>query len=459
MSEESFIVFLQSQPETAETKQMINYFKNQIKFKKQSLHFQDKFRVVMSFIKFMKTMCTQANPKIYGSFTRNIFEKLFIHTADIGYGDPVNHDIDILVYSHKEDYITEIQEFSDFLSLLRIISNNITFDFNFYGFKIVDVIENTIKTEDINDGNGFVKKFMLNIPHYTIILDKDNIKIKLDLIAYKSQDHDFDSWQNEFNINSLSLSEEGIMIKKNSGIIVNDSSYNLFEVIYSIMNKNAICNMPFMDIIYNFMHKTRSQKVTILNQIIWFMMNRLKILTLGYTNIYSDIGFFDYKIEKEEICVLSGNEPPYISLKLECGHYISLMGLAGIINVRSSEWTEAIKCPMCRKDINIVVTDKKPEKIKIPAQPTRELIEIDKYETDGKLFSDENIEYINHLIRKQSLPVARQETNISVEWNNTFQLPLQHIDPPDTPAPRRQAVHTLVARRIREEYFDVVRRS
>lgn len=456
MSEDTFIGFLQSQPETAETKQMIEYFKNQLKFKKQTLHFQDKFRVVMSFIKFMRTMCTQANPKIYGSFTRNIFEKLFIHTADIGYGDSVNHDIDIMVYSYKEDYISEIQEFSDFISLLRIISNNSTFDFDFYGFKVVDVIENTIKADDITDANGFVKKFMLNIPHYTIILDKNTMKIKLDLIAYKSQDYEFDSWQNEFNINSLSLSEEGILIKKNSGIIVNDLSYNLFEVINSIMNKNAICNMPFMDIIDGFMHKTRVQKVTILNQIIWFMMNRLKILTLGYTDIYSDIGFFDYKIEKEEICVLSGNNPPYISLKLECGHYISLMGLAGIINVRSSEWSEALKCPMCRKDINIVLNDKKPEKIKIPVQPTRELIAIDKYETDGKLFSEENMEYINHLIRNQSLPVARQETTISRSWVDGFPVPLPHFDPL---APRRTAVHTLVARSRREDYMGSLRRT
>jgi N-acetylneuraminic acid mutarotase len=300
MNENSFITYLQSQPETAETKQMIDYFKNQIKFKNQSLHFQDKFRVVMSFIKFMKTMCLNSNPKIYGSFTRNIFEKLFIHTSDIGYGDPVNHDIDIMVYSYKDDYIDEIQPFSDFISLLRIISNNTTFDFDFYGFKVVDVIENTIKANDITDVNGFAKKFLMNIPHYTIILNKDNIKIKLDLIAYKSQDYEFDSWQNEFNINSLSLSEEGILIKKNSGMNINNSSYNLFEIINSIMNKNAICNMPFMDIIDGFMNKTRSQKVTILNQIIWFIMNRLKILTLGYNEIYSEINSV-LIIELEEI--------------------------------------------------------------------------------------------------------------------------------------------------------------
>jgi hypothetical protein len=212
--------------------------------------------------------------------------------------------------------------------------------------------------------------------------------------------------------------------------------------------------MPFMDMIDGFVNKSRDQKVTILNQIIWFMMNRLKILTLGYNEIYSDIGFFDYEIEKEKICELSGNEPPYISIKLECGHNISLMGLAGIINIRSSEWTESLKCPLCRRDINIVLCDKKPEKIKIPVQPTRELVELDKYETNGKLCSEENIEYINYLIKNHSLPVTPKPSRtieITSAWDD---LPLTQFAPPPV---RRQAVHTLVARQTREDYMTLHR--
>jgi len=126
-----------------------------------------------------------------------------------------------------------------------------------------------------------------------------------------------------------------------------------------------------------------------------------------------------------------------------------------LINVRSSEWSEALKCPMCRDDINIVLSNNKPEKIKIPVQPTRELIEIDKYETYGKLFSEENMEYINHIVRNQSLPVARQETsNVGRSWDDVFRLPLPPIEPP---VPRRAPVHTLVTRRTREDYMTLHR--
>jgi len=437
MDESTYISFLEGIQESPETASMIKYFKNQIKFKRQTLHLQDKFKVVMSFIKFMKTICNISSPTIYGSFTRNIIEKLFIHTANIGYGDPLNHDIDILIYRNKYDYDADIQSFNDFISLMRIVSINQSFNFDFYGFKVVDVIENTVKHDDVTDVNGFVKKFMINIPHHTIILSKDDFKIKLDLIAYKSNDYDFDQWQNEFNINSLSMDSSGIIIKSNDL-----KSYDFFEIINSIMNKTAVCNMPFDTLLHGFNYKTRNQKTTIINQIIWFMINRFKILTLGYTDIYSDLKFFDYKIERDEQCVISGNEPPYISIRMECGHYISLMGLAGLINIRSSEWTESIKCPLCRKDINIVLIEKKPENILIPVQPTRDLVLIDKYEVESSLLSQENIDYINHLVRNGSLPITTESERVNV-------LPL----PPDNIHERRQPVHNLVGRRTREEYF------
>ena len=445
MDELHFIEFLEKQPETEESKKLIEYLKNQIKFKNQTNHLKDKFNVVMSFIKFLKTICKLARPKIYGSFTRNILEKMFIHTAEIGYADTINHDIDIQLYNSKNDFEDDIQSFNDFISLMRIVSNTTNFNFDFAGFNIVDVIESTVKQEDVSEQSGFVKNFMINIPHYIIILNKNNIKIKIDILGYKLHNYDFDAWQNEFNINSLSLNEEGIMIRN---LYEYKDSYNMFEIIHSIINRTAICNMPFDDLLENFTRKTRNEKINIINQIIWFLMNRMKILSLGYTEIYSDKKFFDYKIEREENCILSGNEPPYISIKLNCEHYISLMGLAGIINVRSSEWTESLKCPLCRSDLEIFIGEKTPKKILIPEQPTRDLVKMDNYESQVDLISEENITYINHLIKHMSLPLPTQHetSNTSVQiGTNTFHT--RHSPPTQ--------VHTLVGRRTREQYIQL----
>ena len=411
--EHKYIKYISSLPESYEKTEIINYLNEQLRFKKQTLHFKDKMNVVMSFIKFLKTFCKKTDIKIYGSFIRNILEKIFMNTSEIGYGDPINHDIDILIYKSKIDYETDIINFSNFISLLRIVSNNESYDFNFYGFKMKDITEVTLQRDNIDDESGINKMFLLDIPHYIIILEKDGIKIKLDMLCYKN-DINNETWQNEFNINTLSLTDDGIIINKDKNY---KDSYSMFEIFFSILNKTAICNLPFNTLLDNFSSKNRLNKVKIVNQIIWFFTHRIKILSLGYKNIYSDLPFFDYLIEKQETCQLSGNEPPYIKIKLVCSHYISLMGLAGLVNIRGSEWTESIKCPLCRHDLIFEMIDKFPEKIKIPEQPRKEIVQLDKYEINEDLFSNENILYINNLLKNHKLPV---ENNIPIiTLNNT----------------------------------------
>lgn len=445
-----FIEYLTSLPESSEKIEMIKYLKKQMKFKNQTLHFKDKMNIIMSFIKFMKTLCVHTNIKIYGSFTRNIIEKIFMDTSEIGYGDPINHDIDMLIYKSKIDFEADVINFSDFISLLRIVSNNNSYDFNFFGFKIADVTETTLKKTDIQEESGLNKTFLLDIPHYVIILVKDDLKIKIDMLCYKNN-ISTDTWQNEFNINSLSLSEDGIYINKD---ITYKDSYTMFETINSIINKTPICNLPFNTLLSDFDWKTRNEKVKIVNQIIWFFTNRIKIFSLGYKEIYSDFPFFDYSIEKEEMCQLSGNEPPYIKIKLTCLHYISLMGLAGLVNIRGSEWTEAIKCPLCRHDLMFAMINKMPEKIKIPEQPRKEIVEIDKYEVEHRLFSDENMLYINNLLKNQHLPATQAvtSTRITPELNREDTVDVQERQNQQTSPPARRT-QTLVGRpRTHEEY-------
>ena len=273
-SESDFIAYLSTLPESSDTQSMINYFKNQIKLKKQTLHFKDKFNVIISFIKFIKTICSQANIKIYGSFVRTILEKIFISTPDVGYADPINHDIDMVLYDNTEIFDLDKRNFYDFISLMYIVSNTDKYDFNFNGFKVIDIVEKTLRPNNIHEDVGFAKKFLIDLPHYVIILKKDDIKIKIDLMSYKIINSNFDTWQNEFNINSLTMTQDGIFTK--NLINSNADSYNFYETINCIINKTAICNLPFDNLIQSFTYKTRSDKINICNQIIWFFSNRMK---------------------------------------------------------------------------------------------------------------------------------------------------------------------------------------
>ena len=436
-SESKYIDFLNTLPESEEKEEMIQYLKKQIKFKTQTQHYKDKMNVLLSFVKFLKTICNNTNINIYGSFTRNLFEKIFMDSSITGYGDPINHDVDMIIYNNKHDFNSDIINFSDFISLLRIVANNHTYDFNFAGFKIIDVLETTLTHANVHDESGLNKTFLIDVPHYVIILIKDSFKIKIDMLAYKN-DSSMNEWQNEFNINSLSLSNNGITAKNE-----HSDSYGMFETMYSIINKTAICNLPFNTLLMDFTWKTRTEKVKIFNQIIWFFTNRMKILSLGYTDIYSDNQFFDYVVEKEEDCILSGNSAPYIKIKLSCDHYISIMGLAGLVNIRGSEWTEAIKCPYCRHDLMLQLIDKTPEKIKIPEQPRKEIVELDSYEITDELFSSENASYISNLLKNQQLP--------NIESDRIGAESVEPITRTIEPSPRR--THTLIGRtRTRDEY-------
>lgn len=437
--ESAHIDYLNTLNQTPEVKNIIEYLKNQIKFKNQTLHFKDKFNVLMSFIKFAKSMCKYSNINIYGSFVRNIIEKIFISSSECGYGDPINHDIDLIFYKNKYDYGLDKKPFDDFISLLRIVANNSSYDFNFYDFKVVDIIEKTI--DKIEASDGIQKEFLLNIPHYVIMLKKDNIKIKIDLIVYKSDDINFTTWQNEFNINCLSINNNGIFTNQF------EESYRFYDTIHSIINKFAISNLPFNYMFYNFTYKTRKDKIKLLNQIIWFMTYRMKILNLGYTEVFSNIKFIDYKIEKEEICELSGNDPPYIAIKLTCGHYISIMGLAGLTNIQTSEWSESIKCPMCRQDLDIAFNDKMPPKIKIPLLPEKELEVLDDYEINDKIISNDNIAYINHILKNQSLNNQLQPNTRNANIHD-WAAPLPQPEPVRRTLP-------IVGRRTREDYLNL----
>ena len=431
--ETDFINYLKSQDPSEENTKMIKYFENQIKFKEQTEHYKDKIKVSMSLIKFIETMCpSYSNVTIFGSFTRNLLEKIFMNSAEKGFGNPINHDIDLTVFDNIYNYKNGKDNFNDMISLFKIIENNDKFDFNFYGYKIADITDKTLRESDLSQFAGFGKKIMLNVPHFVIVLKKNNQLIKYDLLAYKIV-HDQNNWQNEYNTNSLSITNNGIVTNNPN----KEKSYKFFNILHSILEREVVCNIPFKNILQNFSSKLRIEKIQILNQIIWFMTNRTKVLSLGYNKISSDFTFFDYIIEKTEPCELTGNNAPYIKIKLECEHYISLMGLIGITNIRMSDWSESIKCPYCRANLDIKLIDIKPTEIQVPNEPEKNLIILDDYEIDMIINSNDNQSYISHVLNKNQLPM-NITTNSEIEYN------------------RERNTYVASYRRSREEYFRIV---
>lgn len=381
------------------------------KFISQTENFKNKIEMILSFVKYLDKMEIASATCVYGSFIRNLIEKIFVSGSDIiGYGDPINHDIDIALFSDSYYYDLAKNKFTNLidslqtLTIISQISGDSIKKYCFGKYKLVAVINKTItddrtRTTDNEERAepGFIRKLMTNIPHYNLIFRNYQVSddiIKLDLLAYKEIHNNM--WGDEFDVNSLKLTMDGI----------GNSKYNFFEILDSILNKRAICNIDFEHNMSSITSRyvVRSEKETILNQIMHFLTYRIKILDLGYTDIYSKRKFFDITVERDSHCDITDNEPPYIKIKLECEHELSLMAIAGLINIRGSEYTEAINCPLCRQSLKFKLIDKLPLSIEFPQiDLTPEYVEVQEYERNISSNSIDNTNYISGVMHGLSL--------------------------------------------------------
>jgi hypothetical protein len=375
------------------------------RFKKQTENFNNKLQMLIIFVKFLQENSNSFDLCIYGSFIRQLIEKILVSTAsNDNYANPINHDIDIAIYFDEDAYKLnkdKLEKIIEFLKMCMLLGK---YDsaYHFGNYKIISIYyKNVSDTTNETDGeraeSGFIKKIMKNIPHYNIILqnindDKDILKI--DLLAYKNVFNTI--WGTEFNINSLQITKLGI----------SQDGYDFFQTLHSILNRYAICDIDFnkqnTEIQKRF--STRREKETIFNQVLHYITHRTKILDIGYQNIFSNSGYFNIIVEKDNPCDITGNEPPYYKIELQCGHILSLMAIVGIINIRGSEYTEAINCPLCRNTLLFKIIEKFPPKIKYPTiEYKSSFIEIEEYDRTYEKISRDNINYICGIMNHMSL--------------------------------------------------------
>lgn len=346
-------------PNSPTNEDKIERIKNNLKLieknKKSTEHFKNKILVLISFAKFIENYCN-TSVKIYGSFVRQIFEKIFIEKYDeTGYGDMENHDIDITIYKNEDEFIDRKQTFNGLIDMFYILSK-LKFDekLNFEGFSLVKINDLTISKNDdkihINslyphelDDDDTLFKY-LNNPHYHFILKNNNLDeyVIFDMFAYPIVIQDEYNLDKDINVNKLILTTKGIT-----------TEFDFFTTLHGIIKREGICNINFNKIIENLKHMvlTFDEKKKLYNQILQFIVFRTKILSVGYDKITSNYLLCDIEIEYKEKCSLTELSPPYIKIKLECGHYLSVMGMAGITNIQTNEFTEQVVCPYCREKL------------------------------------------------------------------------------------------------------------
>jgi hypothetical protein len=391
-----------------EKAQLIGFLNSSDKFKKSTVHLKSKFDALLSFIKFIETNVPQSYCKIYGSFVRQMFEKMFLSTYDeSGYGDSQNHDVDINIFESKESYLEGKTEFNNIIDTFEVMSK-LDFDANikFGDFHLVRIHELTINISDydskrietlrkrisdyiirynthaltpisendirlpsrnimqdrirLRNLEQSIKDKFDGIPHFNIVLKNpsNGDYIIIDLIAYPIVDEAKEyNISDDINVNTLYMTRDGIK-----------SRSDFLESIKSISDRTGIVkiNMEKMKEDLKIKTLTFNEKSKIYNRIVNFMGFRTKILSVGYEQIQSDDKMVDIIIEKTESCPITNAKAPYTSINMDCGHSLSVMAFSGLVNIRSSDYTEQILCPTCRAQLLPKMVNKKPNSIEIP---------------------------------------------------------------------------------------------
>ena len=344
------------------------------KIKKIGKAYRDRFQIVMTLLTTFKNLTENDlhpfNGGCCGSFVRHVFEQsfaLYNGFSDIGFANPIGRDIDFVFYknifassvSHYEIFNKCIKKISDYLAY-SLINPSLVHPIVIANKTLIEVSDITLKPSDIKITDMIGKKNLMDIPHF-IFKFKDNVDetvIEIDIMAHKPLV--INGWENcDFNINNLMLNNNGIIFCDNS------NKNNFIEVINCISNKEAICNIDFEKIscMTQIVGILRYEKVPYLMQIAWTLLNRFKILNVGYEKITSHCNMINFRKNTSDICIITGCEPPYYEIELKCNHWISIMAYIGIVIKPSSSYSQAINCPLCRENLIVNIISKLPTQI------------------------------------------------------------------------------------------------
>jgi hypothetical protein len=311
------------------------------------------------------------------------------------------------------------KSFENLLDIFKKMTNNKKYKFN--GYTIISINDSTITNENgtinCNCGSIYCRyrhkttinqniKKLINIPHYHLILSNGIKTILIDMFSYSVTNGDIYNIDGNINVNRLELN--------NNGIISRDNCF--YQTIYSIIKREGICNVAFTNLIEDIKTKVLifEDKQQYYNYIILFYTSRIKLLSSGYNKLCNSIHekVCKISIENEEPCEISGREPPYIKFDLVCGHKLSIMALAGITNIKSSNFNEGILCPYCREQLVPALEFNRPTYIDYPdilnIRDIYNLADSDDIETPiipvklektkNNIISKENFDYIYNLL-------------------------------------------------------------
>jgi hypothetical protein len=327
--------------------------------KKNTVKLTRYYSLFLAIRNMFKTQIPYSYPSLYGSLARKMFEvPLAVMTGNLTFGNPTGSDIDIAVFDSETDFNLYRNELANLISKIEkdiliasVNKNELEFADRFILKKIKNL---TLSQNDISSVDPIGRRLLAGIPHYVFtFLDKESgTGVEAEIMAHVPES---DEWGADMDVNAIRIGNE--ISSRNKSIAMHD-------ILHSILTRQPrdIIHFENYQIEAFTSGKLHSEKMKQLLAIIFFMNVRYKkFLEAGYTTIYSHEHnrILTIGIEKEERCYITDTETPYIYVVLECGHKLSLCAYVGIVCARNDN-SEAIRCPLCRKNLKILFVDNKP---------------------------------------------------------------------------------------------------
>lgn len=352
---------------------------------------------------------------IVGSFNRQLFELPFALKDSFktkGYGQPSGRDLDFILFnnpvaeSSKDSIQKKLKDLMDsiqqYLTFYNLAPESIP-PAKIGHLTVVDIVDCTLIKASALEAPG--KKNLLNIPHYIIkLIDENKNLIEFDILAWYPKQ--MAEWPpGDFDVNTIMLKRDGITINKKDN--------SLFKIIDHISKKEAMCEIDFKalhSVMTPYVITPRTAKIPNMLQMAFFFVNRLKIREAGYSTLTSVTCLPEFSVETKDDCYITGCNAPYINIKLECKHSISTMAFIGMFTEGKDDYSGAVKCPQCRKNLLVKFdSEKKPSCIDVSWDP---VIKIKKtssaeYKEETKivsesLFSEDSLEYTSSLAKSNA---------------------------------------------------------
>jgi len=322
-----------------------------------SCDYSDKFNICKDMLNFFRIYIPSVSGGIFGSFMRQLFELPFMlqnagnlgAIENRGFGNPINHDLDIVISIKKnQDIVLELIQCMKIINYITMRCKTENINKLYFGNYYVDDISD-VSIKEINKDSPEGKINLVGIPHYQLKLcNKDNNKqyIMVDIMGW------LPNYTFDFDINTMIMTEQYIF-----------SPENIFDIIENIRDKTASVRYDIATVHKQFLDsQVKSESITKLKQLSYFMGNRMKILTHGYNKILGNIP--NTFVEYTDDCIITGFSPPYIAYELVCGHKFSVISLMMSMNKTAEQFD--FKCYLCRQAFIIKFINKQeviPDKI------------------------------------------------------------------------------------------------